>query len=535
MVDIVLVAERVSRALTVCDCDDEDATQKDLRKKLCQRQEILFDQLNGNNMFAISINYAKCVGIIGDILFLKNDFTSALSSHEEAYQVFRTNCGDYNIDTIRAAFSAGKCLHALGNHHGALKFYSIFTNSVLLDSSSGTGNQNLTEETILMMHKIAWAFHQERAHQHARRFYEVALRSAKTALGENNQILVRILNQYGNLMVECGQQINALKCYERSFQIEEFLRRQQHQPYANSASILDSLTTLSNILEVYKSMGHLEKYLTCSRELLRFLRSPNVNSSMLPSTAHGKATSILWSMVSVLKKADRPNQSLKTLIELLYLYRQKYGQDHHYVAAILNDIGSIQGQCGQTQLAIQNFKESLRIRILLKDPDECNVVTVLYNIACVHDLNGNIPESLEYLQQLVEHELLKRRLIGRGQIKSSLSTVTLITALEKMAEIYQDDLNDLDEALACVKKGISVIIKEQDDHSSTNVPYYDPRSRFLCKAGNIYLKLCDLETAMFYFSEAMRVNIAGYLPFYANIVHYNFVHMVGNKASAPAA
>ena len=142
--------------------------------------------------------------------------------------------------------------------------------------------------------------------------------------------------------------------------------------------------------------------------------------------------------------------------------------------------------------------------------------------------------DLEYLQQLVEHELPKRRLIGRGQIKPSLSTVTLISALEKMAEIYQDDLNDLDEALACVKKGISVIIKEQDDHS-TNVPYYDTRSRFLCKAGNIYLKLCDLETAMLYFSEAMRVNIAGHLPFYANIVQYNFVRMVRNKASAPAA
>jgi tetratricopeptide (TPR) repeat protein len=511
--------EVYSAALSCCESEKQ-------RDDLIGSLNTLFDQLKEHgDLCAVAVGAAKVKSKIGDITFAQHKYETAHSFYEGAFQMRRSVFGDSNFDTIMAAFNAGKCLHCLGKSDRALPYYEIFTKAVF--SSTRSTSNLLTKETVLILNRIAWAFHQELSFQHATAFYKLTLHSVKHLLGEKHKIFARALNQFGTMMFESGNMASALKCFERSLQIERALQQEQNLTIAES--FLDSLTTYSNIASILERMGDLDKSLASYRKMELFLRSPDVTATIPASTVNRRMEDILLIVARIQGKLGRSDQALEALTRALQIQKQEYGCGHSFVATTFNEIGIIHGGQGHTQLALQNFEESLRIRILMNDPDQSMVSTVIFNIAVIHVHNGESTKALARLKELVKYELSKREQEENSEFSSP---EVLLDALELMAQIFNGELNDPRKVLACFKLGIRVIT---DD--GPNVVSLGIQSRYLGMAGNTCLKLGYMQEAMRFFAETMRVNAAGGLAFDANIevVGYDFRKFESNHLAAAAA
>jgi tetratricopeptide (TPR) repeat protein len=241
------------------------------------------------------------------------------------------------------------------------------------------------------------------------------------------------------------------------------------------------------------------------------------------STINQVVTDVVKRIARVQEKLGRYDQALKSLTEALKFQRQEYGNDHMIIATTLNEIGIIHGNQGRTRLALQYFEESLRIRQLLNDPDQGIITTAMFNIAHIHIQQGDSAKAVLVLKELVEYELSKRNTLSFGSDNPSLSSPEVVlSALEQMAHVLQDDLQNPLEALNCLKKGIRIIM----DSSGSSAPNVNVvrvpvdvhvHSRYLGMAGNICLKLGDMGGAIRFFADTMRVNLAGGLAFHANI------------------
>ena len=133
----------------------------------------------------VDVAIATVRNTIGDIKFAQKEFETAYSFFENAYQIRKNALGVAHPDTVVSALNAGKCLHCLHKPDQALFYYDIFLKALL--SFSPTNNYNiLTEETILHIQSIAWAFHQERSFENANKFYDLSLKTARKVFGDDN-------------------------------------------------------------------------------------------------------------------------------------------------------------------------------------------------------------------------------------------------------------------------------------------------------------------------------------------------------------
>ena len=612
-----MIRDEIALALLRCDNKSLKSRSKDQQqqlesyrmqlllsqKKLLLEEHVKKETISSINNKEMLLSYFQVKSIIGDIHFTLASFQTALSFHDQAYKILtQINSGLYpDIERLllRAAFNVGQSLHILGKRREALRYYITIMNAIQpmlspqkekkeisiptqqteetkATKTSFNGNI-INEEIIIIIQKIAWAFHQDREFSYARSFYSLALRSATTVLGENHLIIVRILNLYGNLMIEFGHASKALAYYKRSLYTEQALRRQNLTDRgSNATSYVDSLMTLSNMCQTYEMMGDKEGHLACCAKILMFLEDEGVRSSLSPSDVRRRTTSVLLSIANIrMKSLLSPSSRLcspstyqelqKVLTRVLHLQRQEYGNDDRLVSATLNDLGIIQVHCGHVQLAIQNFHESLQICIMLDDrqedpqllDDTCinASTTMLYNLAFAHSLNRDTLAALACLRELVgQHDEIqldqdivslerwayrptRKRTTrpGRGSGPNISSNVILLSALLKMAQIYYGELNEPHCALSCLEAGLHCMSNDLNssaaaaaDYASRDVQYVPTYaltstavvrvlSRYLGMAGSVCLKLGETKRAVRYFIKAKRVNIAGGLAPDANI------------------
>jgi tetratricopeptide (TPR) repeat protein len=519
---ITVLIEEASSALS---CGDSNIVQT-YREDILRSLKILVDPHQHNNKRTLAIYIASVRNNIGNIRFALHEYETAYSFYETAYRMRKKVFGPINLNTSITAFNAGKCLHCLGRPDRALRYYNLFTKAIF------SSTKLMTEETVLILQNIAWAFHQDHSLKHANTFYRLALSSAHMVLGENHKVVSRIFNMLGTLRYELGDLKFALACYHRSLRIEvSNLGWQQQGPCTNKRKYLDILTTLSNMAQTNEEIGNLGNSLPCSRKKLEILKSQDCKASMPTSEVNRNVANTLSDLARVLGKLGRFGQALTALTEVLRTRRQEYGIDHSLVATTLNDMGIAHGSQGQTHLALQCFKESLEIRQMSKRSDS-NVSTVLCNIARVHNHNGDTNKALVHYQKVVNCELSRRKERDLD-FNSSTSSEILLDALEQLSMIYQDDLADPREAIRCYEKGLRLITED-----GPGVVSYDVHSRYLGMAGNTCLIIGDKEKATCFFTETMRVNAAGGLAFNANIKATGYyIHKVESDhlPSAPAA
>ena len=476
----------------------------------------------------------------GCVEYARGQFEAAHALFRDAYEMRNRCFGDAHPDTINSSFHAGKSLHCLGEPNHALKYYKICTRAIAahvgVDEDSNddrpliVNHHLVNEDTIIMIQSIAWAFHRGKFHDHANAFYALALRTAEIlfAGAGHHKIVARILNQWGNLRFECGDLASALTCYKAGFRIECVLEkmhlnlnlRQQKQiqeaeedTEAPIASF-DSLTTLSNIAGVLEKMGKLENASSYYGKIIKFYKLESVRASIPASTINRDVAHVLSKLARVQEKLGRSDLALNSLNQALQIQRREYDNTHHgSIATTLNEIGIIHGSLGRSSPALKCFEESLRIRRIVNDPDHSDLSPVLFNIARMHSGHGNQTDALIHFQEIIKYELSKQHKNRQNSLPVHVPvSKILFDAFEHASRIFLEDLDCPREALRCIEQGICII----NDSYLCSVSS-DQHSRFFGIAGKACLKLGDMNRSVHFLTKAIRVNVAGGLPYDANI------------------
>ena len=142
-------------------------------------------------------------------------------------------------------------------------------------------------------------------------------------------------------------------------------------------------------------------------------------------------------------------------------------------------------------MAIDSFRECLRIRILHLGRDHQDVATVWYNIATIHLERGDDDGAL-----LCYRETLRVERAMAGETNPNVASTLL------QLGSFHRHRGELDEALHCYLEALA-IEKMHMRESSTVLSVAVCRT--LNMIGNIYLERRDLPKMMEYFSEAMRM------------------------------
>lgn len=465
----------------------------------------------------LALHLASVRSNIGNIKFALNEYETAFTFYDAAFQMRRKVLGSTNLTTGVTAFHAGRCLHCVGKTELALRHYQVFVKAVF--SSTKRRRDRVTQEMVLMLQSIAWAFLQENSCKHANTFYLLTLKAAGLALEKDHEVIPQILNQFGNLRFELGDLKTALVCYDRSVHIavSNLVSKAQakEDPISRKRNYFNVLTTISNMAKTYEEMGDFELSLKCFRRMTELLKSKECLGSLSDSDVNRTVSDIFSDLARVLVKLRKFDKALKALTEVLRIRKKEYGIDHTLVATTLNDMGIAYGSKGQLLPALRCFEETLGIREKLSKDSypHANIATVLSNIARLHHHSGCTTKALVYYQKVVDHELLRRgdKEAYDNDLSYSSSEI-LLDALEQMAVIYQDDLDNPISGIRCYEKGISLILED-----GSRIVSYDVHSRYLCKTGDAYLKIGNQERAAHFFTRAMRINVAGGLAFNANI------------------
>lgn len=431
---------------------------------------------------------------MGDLEFSRNEFGAALSLYHQVYEIRKgLILNGSELNACMSAFNVGKCLHCLGDHDAALQFYHEFIHSILTSSDL----KLLTLETVLVIQKIGWAFYQDSLFRHGRYFYELALWSANNVLfGENHEVVVRILNQIGNLSFDSHDMESAIEFYERGLKIESSL--QETLESWKGPQFQNTLVTLSNLARAYEKIGCFHNSLKASQTIVETLKSydgtkPDIaTSSLLRSKC-----SALFDMARVQTKLGRPELALEALSEVLHHSRNENIQ----VAIAFSEIGIIHGKEGRTDLAIKSFERSLNIRKALDDSKEQEYSVVLWNLARAHVDDYNFTKALHYFKELCKVEIFKRK--KSQNMSNNYDPLILLNALEQMIIIFNEELHWCPRnALACCKKAIGILGKEPSPSFPIGM-----HSRFLGMAGNACVELRDMKKAMTFYTNVMRINL----------------------------
>ena len=163
---ITVLIEEASSALS---CGDSNIVQT-YREDILRSLKILVDPHQHNNKRTLAIYIASVRNNIGNIRFALHEYETAYSFYETAYRMRRKVFGPINLNTSITAFNAGKCLHCLGRPDRALCYYNLFTKEIF----SSIKAKLMTQETVLILQNIAWAFHQDHSLKHANTFYRLA-------------------------------------------------------------------------------------------------------------------------------------------------------------------------------------------------------------------------------------------------------------------------------------------------------------------------------------------------------------------------
>jgi tetratricopeptide (TPR) repeat protein len=188
-IDVQLLAESVYSSARSCIKDKPrgagSAKELALRDDLLENLSIFSDQLHQSDYKSVLVAAATIKCKLGAIQFAKNEYMAASSSFKKAFEIRRIVFGDSNFDTITAAFETGKCLHCLGNTVQALHYYKVLVkvlSSVFFQESEYCRSDIVNKDSIVMIHSIAWVFHQEKSFKHASTFYRLALRIARKVI-----------------------------------------------------------------------------------------------------------------------------------------------------------------------------------------------------------------------------------------------------------------------------------------------------------------------------------------------------------------
>jgi len=404
-------------------------------------------------------------------LHVQNDeYDTALVYYTQALHIRRDCLGPNSLDYAATAFNAGQCYHQKGKLDDANDLYQEFLRVALM--KYGRGHRDVA----VVLSGMAQIFQEKHQYDQALELYEESLSAGREALGDDHTEIAMLYNRLGNFNFERGRLEDALKCYLQGLAIEKKVLPPSHP---------NILVTLSNLGEIYRQSKQWIAAVDTFSECLEILRRKHGDKD------HEEVAKMLETLGLVTDQRGDSSLALKYLRDSLSMKRKICGVD---LSATLVYIATILSRRRDFPGAMECLTEALQIRESALGRNCRDVAFVLYNIGLIHQQGGRYEAAIESFKDTL---LIEKAVLGERHRDIALTLLKLGEANLKHS--------NFDAALKYFEEYMSIMreISERGDTPSRS----DQASmaRTLNEIGNIYLARGDTRSMMEALNEASRL------------------------------
>ncbi len=411
----------------------------------------------------------------GRIHVQNNEFEESLSYYEDALRIRRDCLGMNSLDYAATCFNAGQSYHQKRDLDKANYLYKEFLRVALLKFG-----QNHRDVAVVLsgMAQIAQEKH---LYDEAEELYEESLSAGRASLGDDHTEIAMLLNRLGNFHFERERLEDALSCYRRGLAIEKKVLPFSHP---------NILVTLSNLGEICRQMQKWDEAAEIYVEYIGMLRRKHgIND-------HADTSNVLQTLGLVEYQRGNTPLALEYLEDSLSMRRTLVGNDHIDVSTTLLNIADILSRRRNFTAASELLSEALRIRENACGRNSREVAFVVYNVGLNHQQRGRHEAAILNFSETLR---IEKAVLGERHRDIAMT-------LFKLGEAHKAASN-LDAALKSFEESVSILRSPSDVTERAMPSRTDQASiaRTLNEIGNIHRSRGDIASMMEALNEASRL------------------------------
>lgn len=278
-----------------------------------------------------------------------------------------------------------------------------------------------------------------KAYNYAMECFSKSLNMRRAALGGlNDKDSATVLNNLGRAMFCAEKYKGSLKMYLASLKIRETFLSPIH---------LDTGATILNAAQAYLSLGN---YTESERFVLRFL---DISKKRAADNVHEDVAVAMKCLAQVYHRTHRSALALETLNEALETVKKMHHSTHPEVASILNDIATMNYECGKFNEAIDAFKQCLEIdiKIMKQQKSFVNISTTISNLFHILCKAGRFREAVEINLKLIDI------VSSDTKVRDDISMIVIGDTWCRIGLAYTK-LNLCDKAVDCFEYALDIRI-----------------------------------------------------------------------------
>ncbi|TVQ14667.1 MAG: serine/threonine protein kinase [Balneolaceae bacterium] len=210
----------------------------------------------------------------------------------------------------------------------------------------------------------------------------LALESARTLYGENDQLVGNLMSSLGYVYYRTGDLEASAEMHRRSTEIKQL------NP---NADMIEIAAGMANVAIVLADMGQFEEALPYMEHQLQIYR----DSYDPDNTRIARA---LTNIGSVYRDLERHEEAINATTEAVTIFRRALGDENSELAWAMGSLGSALASNGNTLEAENYLRESLCMYRATLGPDHPRVSGAFQRMARVLKMNGKNDLAIEHLE-----------------------------------------------------------------------------------------------------------------------------------------
>ena len=151
-------------------------------------------------------------------------------------------------------------------------------------------------------------------------------------------------------------------------------------------------------------------------------------------------------IAQVCEKQKNFAQAIEAYHAVLIAYRGTFGMNHLEVASILNKLGLLYSWSKCYDLALLMYEQGLKIEQIVLPPNHPNLAVTLSNLAQIHQMLGNLPQSWQLYEQAYEIQIRSSSSAGTSDL-SVANTLSHMAVLQYLNRDYEAAMDLYQEVL----------------------------------------------------------------------------------------
>jgi tetratricopeptide (TPR) repeat protein len=321
---------------------------------------------------------------LGQVCEQLGDNQKALSCFQDCAKILKVTRSN-DLEMSNALFSMGNLLLYSSDYDRAL---SCYDQSLRIRIEIG-------DEVMVtkIKHSIGLALSDVGELNRALAFLADVLRTFSKQQGAISVDTGKLLMSVGQNYLNQGLHSLAMNYFEAAVSVIE----------ADQDSALDTAVCLYSIGVIQDSSsdeGSIENYRQAISLFNDGKESAKSHFLAMPMQKYDSVlASCLHSAAKFYAKKDNHSEALRYMSEAFELKKEIFGLDHESTAASQHWLGAINLALEEDELALMNFKGSLKIRVSLFGTEHKDVAATLYGLAEVHFKRDELAECLECINE----------------------------------------------------------------------------------------------------------------------------------------